>query len=136
MSVLCLQVKWSCSWRAHGGTKRSAKVGNMVLRNARFRHEFLLQLGFMKIGQVVSGMECVVVLEGAVPLRHGKRAWQCFLVGCDYLPLIRRMGVQGIISTFYVFDGLLPKSLSRHFRARRDTPSTVEWEELRICCCS
>ena len=107
----------SDGWGSTTTTRYTAKVSNRVFRNARFRHEYLLQLGLLKVGSP-GGILPAIVVDGAVSLKHGKRAWQCFRAGCDFMPLMRDMGCQGIISTFYIFDGLLKRPLTRHFTSR------------------
>ena len=93
-------------------------VGKHVIRNARFRHEFLLQLGLLKVRQSDGRIASAVVLDGAVSLRNGKRSWQCLTAGCEFLPKMRHAGLEGVVSSFYVFDGLLASSLSRRFQVR------------------
>jgi len=108
----------SDGWGSNIVTRITSKVGELVLRNARFRHEFLLQIALMKVFGADGSVETAVLVDGAVSLRHGKRAWQCFAAGCEFMALGRQQGHDGIIATVYLFDGLLCKPLGRHFRAR------------------
>ena len=91
-----------------------------VIRNARFRHEFLLQIGVLRLGSRPGrpAGALTFVLDGAVSLRSGKRAWHCFQAGCDFMPLVRHMGHNNISCSFYVFDGLLSRPLIKRFRSR------------------
>ena len=52
-----------------------------------------------------------IIVDGALSLRNGKRAWQCFQAGCEFVTLPRHEGHLGIICAFYVSDGLLVMAL-------------------------
>ena len=64
----------SDGWGSNIVTRITSKVGELVLRNARFRHEFLLQIALMKVFGADGSVETAVLVDGAVSLRHGKRS--------------------------------------------------------------
>ena len=90
-----------------------------VLRNGKFRHEFLLQRGLARISHASGEVSLLGLFEEPIGLRRGKKAWNVFQATCDWMPTLRSLGHTGIYTNLYLADGALFTALDRKFKARR-----------------
>ena len=66
------------------------------------------------MGEVVN----VCLFRDPRPLTAGKSAWNIFQAACNFFPMVRKLGHEGIVVSHYVWDRLMASALSRHVRQR------------------
>ena len=88
-----------------------------VTRKGRFRHEFLLQFGILRVLSLDSSIAETFVVEEPLGLNRGKSAWNIFAAACEW-PTLRACGHQGICLNMHVQDGLMHVALRRLFFGR------------------
>ena len=89
-----------------------------VTRNARLRHEFLLQRAILRTCDSDGRDSFKIVCCPPIGLRHGCRGVNVFTAARQFMSTLRGLGAEGITLNVYVQDGLLHSVLSRLFAGR------------------
>ena len=90
----------------------------VVTRSGRYRHEFLLQRGLIRISTLAEGTVLLPLIEEPLGMGLGKSAWNVYHASRDFFPSLRHAGQTGVCINLYLADGGLFDSLERKFRAR------------------
>lgn len=64
------------------------------------------------------------------PMYKGKSAWNAFTARTEFSSHPREAGHEGILTSFYIFDGLFSSALGRRFRAWHDSYYTLKSDIL------
>ena len=90
----------------------------IITRKGRYRHEFLLQRGLIRISPLAGGSILVPLIEQPLGLGLGKSAWNVFRASNDFFPSLRFSGQTGVVINLYLLDGGLYDSLERKFKGK------------------
>ena len=88
-----------------------------VLRNGRYRHEFLLMRAVYRFADVCAPQVGQIFAE-PIGLHDGKSAMHIFSGALDFCATVRGMGHVGIATSVYIQDGAMHSALSKLFQAR------------------
>ena len=94
--------------------------GKKVARSGKTLIEFLVQRALYKARSPSGQVFVEELYRDPVPLHDGKGAWPLFTAGCQFAPLLRQAGHQGICLTHVIFDRAVQAPLARNFERRTE----------------
>ena len=107
-------------WSCRVSNDRTVQLGDhCIRRRGHFRHEFLLERAVLRFRDAGTNEEQVHMMFGPPRgLRLGKTSLNVLTAACDFVPLLRAIGYEGVSITVYLQDGMLFSASLRLFRAR------------------
>lgn len=103
----------SDGWSACLSDTTTMKLGakeQRVRREGRYKHEFLLGRGMLRANHLDGRPWLAMCFSAPRALRKGRGSWHMLAAGCEFRPLLRSQGHQGVSTSLYLMDGALFES--------------------------